>query len=70
MLLPKRSSMWPLFQRSEVESVAGWGTGLRQNFDFMSHHFSDPDYGRPQGDVRRDLADVYASHKLDDGNAG
>ena len=29
----------------------------------MSHHYSGPDYGFPQGDARLDLTDLYAFPK-------
>src|SRR5580704_13061132 len=32
----------------------------------MSHHYSGPDYGFPQGDARLDLTDLYAFPKPED----
>jgi hypothetical protein len=32
----------------------------------MSHHYSGPDYGFPDGDARLDLTDLYAFPKPED----
>src|SRR5215813_314106 len=34
----------------------------------MSHHYSGPDFGFPNGDARLDFTDLYAFPKPEDGN--
>src|SRR4051812_12630701 len=53
---------WAIPSDSSASDVAaGRGSSLRSAS--MSHHYSGPDYGFPQGDARLDLTDLYAFPK-------
>jgi hypothetical protein len=45
---------------------AAHGNLEQRRRQFMSHHYSGPDYGFPHGDARLDLADLYAFPKPGD----